>query len=529
MNDVLAQLPAGVEVNGSLDSLFVEILQPEALEFVANLQRRFNAQREELLQRRAERQSRFDQGELPAFLRETEEIRKSDWTVAPAPGDLQKRRVEITGPVERKMMINALNSGASVFMADLEDALSPTWENVITGQVNLKDAVRRTIEFQNPDGRQYRLNETTATLVVRPRGWHLVEKHVLVDGQPTSASLFDFGLHFFHNARELLARKSGPYFYLPKLESRHEARLWNDVFVAAQETLGIPRGSIRATVLIETLPAAFEMDEILYELREHASGLNAGRWDYIFSMIKKLRNRQDFMLPERAQVTMTVPFMRSYTELLVKTCHGRQAHAIGGMAAFIPTRRDPQINETAMARVRDDKQREAADGFDGTWVAHPDLVPIAMECFDRVLGERPHQKERLREELDVAAPDLVNTHVPGATITEAGLRNNISVGLQYINAWLQGNGAVAIFNLMEDAATAEISRAQLWQWISYSATLDTGTTVTREQYQAIRDEELAQLGADTGRYQDAAEILDALVLGDQFEEFLTFRAYQYLD
>lgn len=528
-DDVLAELPAGIEVNGPLGSRFAEILQPEAVEFVATLQRRFNAQREELLQRRAERQTRFDKGELPAFLPETENIRTSEWSVAAAPDDLQKRRVEITGPVERKMLINALNSGASVFMADIEDALSPTWENVIAGQVNLKDAVRRTIEFQNPDGRQYRLNETTATIVVRPRGWHLVEKHMLVDGQPISASLFDFGLHFYHNARELLHRGSGPYFYLPKLESHREARLWNDVFVAAQETLGIPRGSIRATVLIETLPAAFEMDEILYELREHASGLNAGRWDYIFSLIKKLRNRKDFMLPERAQITMTVPFMRSYTELLVKTCHGRGAHAIGGMAAFIPTRRDPQVNETAMARVRDDKQREAGDGFDGTWVAHPDLVPIAMEIFDRVLGERPHQKERLREEVNTTAQDLVNTHVPGATITEAGLRNNISVGLQYINAWLQGNGAVAIFNLMEDAATAEISRAQLWQWINYSAALDTGGTVTREQYQAIRDEELTKLGAGTGRYQDAAEILDALVLGDQFEEFLTFRAYEYLD
>jgi malate synthase len=448
--------------------------------------------------------------------------------VADAPADLQKRRVEITGPVERKMMINALNSGASVFMADLEDALSPTWENVVNGQINLQDAVRRTIEFQNPDGRQYRLNDSTATLVVRPRGWHLGEKHVLVDGQPISASLFDFGLHFFHNAKELLARGSGPYFYLPKLESHREARLWNDVFVAAQDTLGVPRGSIRATVLIETLPAAFEMEEILYELREHASGLNAGRWDYIFSMIKKLRNRQDFMLPERAQVTMTVPFMRSYTELLVKTCHHRGAHAIGGMAAFIPTRRDPQVNATAMARVREDKQREAGDGFDGTWVAHPDLVPIAMEIFDKVLGERPHQKERLREEVRVDAQELVNTQVPGGTITEAGLRNNISVGLQYINAWLQGNGAVAIFNLMEDAATAEISRAQLWQWITHAAPLHGDGTVTRELYQSIRDEELAKLG-DAGRYGDAAEILDALVLGEQFEEFLTFRAYEYLD
>ena len=521
--------PMGVDITGPRGEHVDQILSPEALSFVADLHRRFNPRREALLRRRAERQVQFDAGVLPRFLAETEEIRHGDWTVAAAPADLQKRWVEITGPVERKMMINALNSGASAFMADLEDALSPTWENVVAGQANLRDAVRRTIEFHNPDGRRYHLNDTTATLIVRPRGWHLVEKHVHVDGQPIAASLFDFGLHFFHNARELLDRGSGPYFYLPKLESHQEARLWNDVFVAAQEALDIARGTIRATVLIETLPAAFEMDEILYELREHVAGLNAGRWDYIFSMIKKLRNRPDSMLPDRAQVTMTVPFMRAYTELLVRTCHRRNAHAMGGMAAFIPTRRDPQVNETALARVRDDKQREAGDGFDGTWVAHPDLVPVAMEIFDQVLGERPHQKHRLREEVVVKAEDLVNTRIPGSTITEAGLRNNISVGLQYLNSWLLGNGAAAIYNLMEDAATAEISRAQLWQWIRNEAPLYGGGTATRARYQDLRDEELARLGPETGRYREATEILDALVLGEQFEEFLTFRAYEYLD
>jgi malate synthase len=427
------------------------------------------------------------------------------------------------------MMINALNSGADVFMADFEDALSPTWENVFEGQLNLQDAVRRTIEFTNPDGREYSLNETVATLLVRPRGWHLVEKNVLVDGEPVSASLFDFGLYFFHNAQELVARGSGPYFYLPKLESHLEARLWNDVFKLAQDRLGIPRGTIRATVLIETVLAALEMSEILYELREHAAGLNAGRWDYIFSVIKKFRERPDCLLPDRPQVTMTTPFMRAYTELLVQTCHRHGAHAIGGMAAFIPNRRDPEVTERALAAVRADKEREAGDGFDGTWVAHPDLVPVATEVFDGVLGERPHQKERQRREVQVAAADITTINVPGGQITEGGVRQNVNVALLYLDAWLRGNGAAAIHNLMEDTATAEISRAQLWQWRQHGARLADGRTMTAELYEQIRDEELAQLrpGGDNC-LQEAAAILDRLVLDERFCEFLTFIAYDYL-
>lgn len=506
-----------------------EILTPEALSFVANLHRQFNPTRQALIQRRAERQQEIDAGVMPDFLQETAAIRGGDWLVAATPPDFQKRWVEITGPVERKMMINALNSGASTFMADLEDSLSPTWENVVEGQINLRDAIQRTIEFQNPDGRVYRLNDEIAVLMVRPRGWHLVEKHVLIDGEPISASLFDFGLYFFHNAQELLDRGSGPYFYLPKLESHREARLWNDVFNAAQDARGIPRGTIRATVLIETILAAFEMEEILYELREHAAGLNAGRWDYIFSAIKKFRNRQDFIMPDRAQITMTVPFMRAYTELLVKSCHTHGAHAIGGMAAFIPSRKDPEVNANAMSKVRDDKQREAGDGFDGTWVAHPDLVPLALEIFAGALGAKPNQKERRREEVQVVGSQLVNTQVPGGKLTEAGLRNNISVGLQYLNSWLLGNGAAAIYNLMEDAATAEISRAQLWQEIQYGAQLDDDRTITAELYGQLRDEELSKLGGrEAGRYGEAAEILDQLVLADEFTEFLTLRAYEYL-
>ncbi len=519
-----------IRVAGPVTPEFAEILTPEALDFVASLHREFDARRQELLQRRAERQRQLDAGELPDFLPETAHIRSADWRVAPAPPDLQDRRVEITGPVDRKMMINALNSGAKVFMADFEDALSPSWENVVQGQINLRDAVRRTITFEGPDGRVYRLAERTATLLVRPRGWHLNERHVLVDGRPVSASLFDFGLYFFHNARELLDRGTGPYFYLPKLESHLEARLWNDVFNFAQDKLGIPRGSIRATVLIETILAAFEMDEILYELREHSSGLNAGRWDYIFSIIKKFRHRPDFLLPDRAQVTMTVPFMRAYTELLVRTCHRRGAHAIGGMAAFIPSRRDPQINEVALAKVREDKERESGDGFDGTWVAHPDLVPVAMEVFDRVLGDRPNQVERQRDDVQVTAQDLLNVRVPGGQITEAGFRNNVSVGLQYLNSWLLGQGAAAIFNLMEDTATAEIARAQLWQWRHHRASLADGRPVTAELYRQVRDEEVGKLGGrSAGRLAEAIEILDRLVLEDEFTEFLTFIAYDYID
>ncbi|GIW60594.1 MAG: malate synthase [Patescibacteria group bacterium] len=468
----------------------------------------------------------------PTFPPETAHIRADDtWRVAPTPADLQDRRVEITGPVERKMMINALNSGAKVFMADFEDANSPTWDNCIQGQINLRDAVRRTIEFTNPEnGKRYTLNENIATLLVRPRGWHLTEKHFLVDGEPISASLFDFGLYMFHNAQELIERGSGPYFYLPKLESYLEARLWNDVFNMAQDELGIPRGTIRATVLIETILAAHEMDEILYELRDHAAGLNAGRWDYIFSVIRTFRKRPDAVLPDRAQITMTVPFMRAYTELMVKTCHKRGAHAIGGMSAFIPNRREPEVTEIALQKVREDKLRESGDGCDGTWVAHPDLVPVVMEIFDEVLGDRPHQKDRQRDDVHVTAEQLTTLTVPNGTITEAGMRLNIDVALQYLNAWLNGNGAAAIYNLMEDTATAEISRAQLWQWLHHGAKLDSGETITRELYERLRDEELAKHGGPSAeRYGDAVMLLDKLVLADTFIDFLTYEAYAYLD
>jgi malate synthase len=522
-------LPPGVAITAAVPPAYQEILATDALAFVAALQRRFNASREGLLDRRAARQVELDRGALPVFLPETAAIRHDSWQVAPPPPDLQDRRVEITGPVERKMMINALNSGAKVFMADLEDALSPTWDNVVQGQINLQDAVRREIWFANPDGKEYRLKDETATLLVRPRGWHLDEKHVLVDGRPISASLFDFGLYFFHNAHELLERGSGPYFYLAKLESHQEARLWNNVFNYAEEALAVPRGAIRATVLIETILAAFEMDEILYELREHAAGLNAGRWDYIFSVIKKFRNRPEYVLPDRAAVTMTVPFMRAYTELLVKTCHRRGAHAIGGMAAFIPNRRDAEVTEHALAKVREDKERESRDGCDGTWVAHPDLVPVAMAIFARALGDRPHQKQRQRDDVEVTAADLLDIRVPGGQISEGGLRQNVNVALQYLNAWLMGNGAAAIHNLMEDTATAEISRAQLWQWLRHASRTADGRFVTADWYNQIRTEELQELEKEgDGRYGEAAEILDYLVLGDSFEEFLTFRAYDYL-
>jgi malate synthase len=523
-------LPPGIKISGKITPQVDEVLTTEALAFVANLHRQFNPTRKTLLARRAQRQTEIDGGNLPDFLPETAHVRSSEWQVASAPADLNDRRVEITGPTERKMMINALNSGAKVFMADFEDALSPTWEYVIAGQINCSDSIQRTVEFYNPDGRVYKLNDTVATLLIRPRGWHLVEKHVTVDGEPISASLFDFGLYVFRNARELLARGSGPYFYLPKMESHLEARLWNDVFNAAQDAIKLPRGSIRATVLIETILAAFEMEEILYELRDHAAGLNAGRWDYIFSTIKKMRNRADMILPDRGQVTMTVPFMRAYTELLVRTCHKHGAHAIGGMAAFIPNRRDPQVTENALAKVREDKTRESNDGCDGTWVAHPDLVSVAMECFDKVLGDRPNQKERLRDDVQVKGADLINVKATGGSISEAGLRLNISVGLQYVNAWLNGNGAAAINNLMEDAATAEISRSQLWQWIRHGAKLNDGRTVTRELYKQLRTEELAKLGGSSAeRYEESVELLDGLILNDEFIEFLTFPAYDLLD
>jgi malate synthase len=504
------------------------VLTPDALAFVADLQGEFGARRAELLARRHERQAELDEGANPDFLAETADVRAGDWSVAPAPGDLDDRRVEITGPVERKMMINALNSGARVFMADFEDALSPTWENVVTGQANVIDAVRRTLSFESPEGKRYRLDDELATLLIRPRGWHLDERHVTVGGAPVAASLFDFGIWFFHTAAELLERGSGPYLYLPKLESHLEARLWNDVFVFAQERLNVPRGSVRATVLIETILAAFEMDEILWELREHAAGLNAGRWDYIFSIIKKFHDRPDMLLPDRIQVTMAVPFMRAYTQLLVRTCHRRGAHAIGGMAAFIPNRRDPDVTETALAKVREDKERESGDGFDGTWVAHPDLVPVAGEIFDRALGERRNQKDRLREDVEVSADQLLDVRVPDGRTTETGLRNDISVGLQYLDAWLAGTGAVAIFNLMEDAATSEIARSQLWQWRRHGAHLDDGRPVTAELYETIRDQELVKLGRGAGHLGDARDLLDGLVLDDEFTEFMTLGAYEGL-
>src|SRR2546426_15759 len=505
------------------------VLTPEALQFVARLQEEFGPTRPALLERRALRQAEINLGALPDFLPETAAIRADPWQVASTPADLQDRRVEITGPVERKMMINALNSGARVFMADFEDALSPTWDNVVQGQANLQDAARNALDYTSPDGRVYQVGERAATLMVRPRGWHLPERHVHLAGDAISASLFDFGLHFFHNARPLLERGSGPYFYLPKLESHLEARLWNDVFCFAQDALGLPRGTIRATVLIETILAAFEMEEILYELREHSAGLNAGRWDYIFSIIKKFRHRAEWVLPDRAQITMSVPFMRAYTDLLVHTCHTRGAHAIGGMAAFIPSRRDADVNARALARVREDKQRESADGFDGTWVAHPDLVPLATEVFTSVLGAHPHQKHRQREDVRVTARDLLDIRVPDGVITEAGVRTNVRVALEYLDNWLQGTGAVAIANLMEDAATAEISRAQLWQWLRHRCRLGDGRLVDSELYLVVRQQELAALGGPGGRRREAAALLDALVLAAEFVEFLTLPAYGLLD
>ena len=524
------QNPKDIEITGPAAPGAATVLTPEALAFVADLHRRFNGTRLQLLARRARVQEKIDRGVMPDFPPETAGVRSGEWQVASCPRDLLDRRVEITGPVERRMMINAFNSGARVFMADFEDSLSPTWHNVVQGQINLMDAVRRRLTFDSPEGKHYALNPEIATLLVRPRGWHLAERHVRVGGEAISASLFDFGLYCFHNARELAARGSGPYFYLPKMEHYLEARLWNDVFNRAQDALGLPRGTIRATVLIETILGAFCMEEILHELREHASGLNAGRWDYLFSMIKKFRNRAEMVLPDRAQLTMTVPFMRSYTELLVKTCHKRGAHAIGGMAAFIPSRKDPKINEVAIPKVRDDKVRESNDGFDGSWVAHPDLVPVCKEVFDAKLGARPNQKERQRPEVSVAAGDLLDDHVDGGRITEAGIRNNISVALQYLAHWLDGLGAVAIFNLMEDAATAEISRSQLWQWIRNRARLDDGREMNLELYDRLRDEEIAKLGAlDQARLGQARAILDGLVRSDRFTEFLTLPAYDALE
>ena len=512
----MADLPAGVELRGEPDE---EILSGEALAFVAALQRAFGGQREELLAARVARQERLLAGELPDFLEETRSVREDEtWRVAEAPPDLRDRRVEITGPTDRKMVINALNSGARVFMADFEDANSPTWSNLVEGQRNMIDAIERTISLDTPE-KSYRLNERTATLLVRPRGWHLPERHLLVDGEPVSGSLFDFGLYMFHSAKRALANGTGPYFYLPKLESHLEARLWNDVFLDAQDALAIPHGTIRATVLIETILAAFEMEEILYELREHSAGLNAGRWDYIFSVIKKFRNRDDFVLPDRSAVTMTVPFMRAYTELLVKTCHGRGAFAMGGMAAFIPNRRDPEVTETALAKVREDKSREAGDGFDGTWVAHPDLIPTATEEFDRVLTG-PNQLDRQRPDVAVTAEQLLSVPDTPGEITEAGIRQNVSVGIRYLAAWLNGTGAAAIDNLMEDVATAEISRSQLWQWVQHGR-------VERDHVQAIADEEVGSL-REIDRIGEARGVFEEVALADDFVDFLTLPAYELL-
>jgi malate synthase len=524
--------PDNVEFTFPITDGFGEILTPEAITFVANLAREFSNTRESLLKKRAERQLRLNAGELPDFLPETAHIRAGDWKVAPLPADLQDRRVEITGPVDRKMVINALNCGAKVFMADFEDANTPTWNNNLQGHINLRDAIRRTISYTSPEGKDYRLNEQTAVLMVRPRGWHLPEKHMLIDGKPVSASLFDFGLYFFHNARKLLENGSSPYFYLPKLESHLEARLWNDVFVRAQDLLGIPRGSIKATVLIETILATFEVDEILYELRDHSAGLNCGRWDYIFSFIKKFNQWPERVLPDRAQVTMTTHFLRSYSLLVIKTCHKRGVHGMGGMAAQIPIRNNPAASEEALAKVRADKEREATDGHDGTWVAHPGLVPVAMEIFNRVMPS-PNQIERQRDDINVTADDLLK--VPAGTVTEGGLRTNISVGIQYIEAWLGGLGCVPLYNLMEDAATAEISRSQVWQWIKHHAKMADGRTVTAELVDQAVTEELAkiknEIGAqrfDSGEFERASLLFTEMYKSRDFVDFLTILAYQYI-
>ena len=526
--------PHGVEITGPMKDRYDEILTTEALEFLADLHRRFEPRRQELLAARKRRQEEISAGANLDFLPETKAIREDpDWRVAPPAPGLVDRRVEITGPTDRKMTINALNSGAKVWLADFEDANTPLWENMIEGQLNLRDALDRTIDFTSPEGKRYALKDDSelATIVVRPRGWHLDEKHILVDGQRTSGGIVDFALYFFHCARRQIAKGKGPYFYLPKMQSHLEARLWNDIFIRAQEALGIERGTIRATVLIETIPAAFEMEEILYELREHSAGLNAGRWDYLFSIIKTHRTRgRQFLMPERNAVTMTAPFMRAYTELLVKTCHKRGAHAIGGMSAFIPHRRDPEINKVALAKVRDDKTREANDGFDGSWVAHPDLVPVAMEVFDGVLGDRPNQIDRQRDDVSVTAADLLDISSAEGGITEAGLRNNINVAIQYLAAWLGGSGAVAIHNLMEDAATAEISRSQIWQWLHNDVTLDDGAKVTTELVERLISEELATIRETTSLDADlldrATALFKEVALAEDYAEFLTLPAYE---
>src|ERR1700734_1357989 len=519
----------GVEFLAPLTERYKQVLTPEAVAFVVGLQRAFNARRKTLLGARRARQERLDSGERPDFLKETKHIRESEWTVAPLPKDLLDRRVEITGPVDRKMIINALNSGAKVFMADFEDSTTPTWENVIDGQINLKDAVRRTITFSDAtSGKQYALKENPAVLFVRARGWHLDEAHVEVDGEPMSGSLFDFGLYAFHNAKELLARGSGPYFYLPKMESHLEARLWNDVFVLAESELGIPAGSIKGTVLIETILASFEMDEILWELKDHSAGLNCGRWDYIFSFIKKFAADESVLLPDRGQVTMTTHFMRSYSKLCIKTCHRRKVSAMGGMSAYIPIKSDPVANEKALTQVRADKEREATDGHDGTWVAHPGLVPVALEVFDRIMPQ-PNQIDKQLPNFHATALDLLQ--VPEGTITEAGVRQNVAVGLGYVEAWLRGIGCVPLFNLMEDAATAEISRAQLWQWVHHHAVMEDGLPVTVEMVEREIDDELQRVKAkvDPQRYSAyvrAAKLMGGLIRAPKFMDFLTLPAYE---
>jgi malate synthase len=523
-----------MQIFGELPTHYAELLTLPALTFAASLSRAFEPRRQELLAIRAERQAGFNAGQIPAFLPQTRTVREGDWKVVPVPQDLQDRRVEITGPTDRKMVINALNSGANVFMADFEDSNTPSWQNMIEGQINLRDAIARAIEFTSPEGKSYRLNERTATLIVRPRGWHLVEKHVLVDGEPISGAIFDFALYFFHNARALLASGSGPYFYLPKMESHLEARLWNDIFVMAQRELGIPSGTIKATALIETVVAAFEMDEILFELKEHSAGLNIGRWDYIFSCIKKFRSNRNFCLADRAQVTMTAPFMRAYALLLVKTCHRRGAHAMGGMAAQIPIKGDEAANAAAIEKVRADKLREATDGCDGTWVAHPGLVEVAKAVFDAHMPG-PNQVGKQRDDVQVTAEDLLDFQ-PTSPITEAGLRNNISVGIQYIGAWLAGNGCVPVYHLMEDAATAEISRSQIWQWMrSPKGVLDDGRKVTRELFRQLLPQELAKVRAligdvawQAGEYEEAARLFDEISTNDNYVEFLTLPGYEWL-
>jgi len=521
-----------VNIIGIVNDSFTEILTDKALEFVVKIHRNFNPKRLELLKYRQIRQAELDSGTRPNFLADTESIRSGNWKITPVPADLQDRRVEITGPVDRKMIINALNSDVKVFMADFEDSNSPTWDNIINGQINLRDAINKTINFTNTNGKHYKLSRDPATLMVRPRGLHLLEKHVIVDDEPISASIFDFAMYFFHNVNSLIANDTGPYFYLPKLESHLEARLWNDIFNMAQDELNIPTGTIKATVLIETILAAFEMDEILYELREHSAGLNCGRWDYIFSFIKKFRNHTDYVLPDRSEITMDRHFLKSYVDLLVQTCHKRGAHAMGGMAAQIPIKNDADANHKAMNKVKEDKEREARAGHDGTWVAHPGLSLIALEAFNSVMPN-PNQLHNLREDVTISADDLLQ--VPSGTITESGIRANIRVGIQYVEAWLCGNGCVPIYHLMEDAATAEISRAQLWQWIKHGATIDDGIQITNELFQLWLKEELDGIQSEVGnnkfeqgKFIEAAKLFSEMVTKNEFDEFLTIPAYKQL-